>query len=63
MLERYIAAVDVPDERLSALARARAEAVRAVAVSDYGVDPTHLIVAGAAPSGPPGVLLELTAAP
>lgn len=63
MLERYIAAVDVPDERLTALARTRAEAVREVAVSDYGVAPTHLIVSDAAPPGAPGVLLELTAAP
>ncbi len=63
MLARYVAAVDVPDERFAALARARAEAVRAIAVSDYGVAPTHLIVADAAPPGPPGVLLELSAAP
>ncbi len=63
MLERYIAAVDVPDERLAALARARAEAVREIAVSDYGVAATHLLVADAAPPGPPGVLLELTPAP
>lgn len=63
MLERYIAAVGVPDERLDALARARAEAVREIAVSDYGVSPTHLILAAAAPSGAPGVLLELAPAP
>lgn len=63
MLERYIAAVDVPEARLSALARARAEAVREIALSDYGVAATHLVVADAAPPGAPGVLLELTAAP
>jgi hypothetical protein len=63
MLERYIEAVQVPEERLTALARARAEAVREIAVTDYGVPPTHLTVADAAPPGPPGVLLELTPAP
>ncbi|MCL4684906.1 AsmA family protein [Myxococcota bacterium] len=63
MLERYVAAVDVPDERLTALARARAEAVREIATSEYGVAPSHLLVADPAPPGPPAVLLELTPAP
>lgn len=63
MLDRYVAAIEVPDERLTALARARAESVRDIAVSEYGVEPSHLIVAEAAPPGPPGILLELTPAP
>jgi hypothetical protein len=63
MLERYIAAVEVSDERLAALARARAEAVRELATAEYGVAPSHLLVADPAPPGPPAVLLELTPAP
>ncbi len=63
MLERYIAAIDVPDERLTALARARAESVRAIATAEYGAPSTHLLAADPAPPGAPGVLLELTPAP
>lgn len=62
LLGRYLAAVEVPEERLAALARARAEAVEAAAVSEYGVDPERLSVGDPAPPGEPGVLLELAAA-
>jgi hypothetical protein len=61
-LDRYVAAVQVPDERLAALARARSEAVKAAAVSDFGVDPGRLAIGDPAPAGDPGVVLELAAA-
>ena len=53
--------MEVPPERLAALARLRAEAVRDALVAD-GVDATRLAL-GEAGSGNPGVLLELTSAP
>lgn len=61
-LERYVAAVPVPDERLAALARARAEAVREVSIAEFGVPPERLEIGDPAPSGAPGVVLELAAA-
>lgn len=62
LLDRYAAAVHVPDERLAALARARAEAVREVATRDFGVAPERLSIGDPAPPGEPGVVLELAAA-
>jgi len=62
LLGRYVAAVQVSDERLAALARARAEAVRAQAVSEFGIAPGRLAIGDPAPAGDPGVVLELAAA-
>ena len=62
MLQRYVAAVPVPDERLAALANARAEAVREIATRDFGVAPEKLEIGEPAPTGDPGVVLELAAA-
>jgi hypothetical protein len=61
LLGRYVAVVEVPPERLAALARLRAETVRDALVAD-GVDAARLTV-GETGSGDPGVLLELTSAP
>jgi hypothetical protein len=62
LLERYVAAVQVPEERLAALARERAQAVRDAAVADFGVAPERLAIGEPAPSGDPGVVLELATA-
>jgi hypothetical protein len=59
LLARYVAAVTVPPERLAALARARAEALRDALAAQHGVDPARLDVAGPAPDGAPGVVVEL----
>lgn len=61
LLARYLAAVEVPEGRLAALARARAEAVKAFAVSDFGIAADRLSIGDPAPPGDPGVLLELAA--
>jgi len=63
LLDRYVAATPVPDERLAALANARAEAVRRVAVDEHGVDAAHLLIGDPAPPGDPGIVLELASSP
>lgn len=62
LLARYVAAVDVPEERLAELARARAEALREEIVREAGVDGARLLVGAPAAPGDPGVVLELAAA-
>jgi hypothetical protein len=62
LLARYVAAVDVPEERLAELARARAEALREEIAREAGVDGARLLVGTPAPPGDPGVVLELAAA-
>jgi hypothetical protein len=60
-LERWIASVTVPRERLLALARSRAETLLARMVAEHGVATTRLPV-GEPTEGDPAVTLELTAA-
>jgi hypothetical protein len=60
LLERYKAAVEVPDERFAALARARAESVRSAAAA-LGADAERLALGDPAEPGAPGVVLALAA--
>ncbi len=60
-LERWIAGVAVPAERLRALAASRADALRAQLADEHGVAPAQLLP-GAPLEGEPGVTLELGAA-
>jgi hypothetical protein len=60
-LERWIASVTVPRERLLALARSRAETLLARMAAEHGVAATRLPL-GEPGEGEPGVTLELTAA-
>ena len=63
LLARYVAAVEVPPERMRDLARRRAEAARAALAASLGGDAGRLVVGDAAPEGDPAVLVELAAAP
>jgi hypothetical protein len=60
-LERWIASVTVPRERLLSLARSRVETLLARMVAEHGVPATRLPL-GEPTEGEPGVTLELTAA-
>jgi hypothetical protein len=62
-LERWIAAVEVPPDRLAALAGSRAEALRARLVADHGVPESHVSIGPPADAGEPGVVVTLAAAP
>jgi hypothetical protein len=59
LLARYVAAVDVPSQKLAELARLRAEAARDALMTEAGVEATRLDLDEAIESGEPGVLLEL----
>ena len=54
--------MQIPPERLAALARRRAEVVRDALVSAHGIDPHRLEIAEPAEADAPGVLLEFIAA-
>lgn len=60
-LDRWVAAVEVPDERREQLALARAEAVRDVLVSDHRVDRARVRI-GDPTEGAPGVVVGLAPA-
>ncbi|RIL06384.1 MAG: hypothetical protein DCC71_06945 [Proteobacteria bacterium] len=60
LYERYVAAVQVPDERLAALATQRAEHVRERLVAK-GVPAQRVAVAGVASEGEPGVVVGFAA--
>jgi hypothetical protein len=60
-LERYLEAVEVPGERYDALARARAEGVRAALLATERVDAARIELAGGHDPGAPGVVLSFTA--
>src|SRR5262249_18831708 len=63
LLARYVAAQEVPPERLRDLARRRAEAAR-TALASQGADAGRLLlVAEPAPDGDPAVVVALAAAP
>jgi hypothetical protein len=62
LLSRYAASVDIPPERLEALARARAEGVRERLVSGEGVALGRIGVRVDAATGPPRVAAELVPA-
>ncbi len=62
LLERYKAAVQIPPERLAALARRRAEVVRDALASAHGIDARRLELAEPAEADAPGVLVEFIAA-
>jgi hypothetical protein len=61
LLDRYVAAVEVPPERFEALARVRAEHARELAVAEHGLDADRLVLGEPAEPGDPGVVVELTA--
>jgi outer membrane protein OmpA-like peptidoglycan-associated protein len=54
--------VEIPPERMSALARRRAEGVRDALVATHAIDAGRFEIAEAGEAGAPGVLLELIAA-
>jgi hypothetical protein len=58
LLERWIASVEVTDDRREALSRERAEALRQVLVAERGV-PEDRVNAGDPLEGEPGVLIQL----
>lgn len=60
-LDRWIAAVEVPDERREQLALARAEAVRDILASEHGVDRERVQI-GDPTEGAPGVIVGLAPA-
>jgi hypothetical protein len=62
LLERYKAALQIPPERMAALARRRAEAVRDVLGSAHGIDARRLELAEPGGEGAPGVIVEFVAA-
>ena len=62
LLARTAAAVPVPGERIQALARRRAEAVRDALASAHGIDAGRLPVGAAADEGEPAVVIELAVA-
>jgi hypothetical protein len=62
LLARYLEATQVPAERYAGLARARAEALRAVFTSAHAVDAARLQVEVAPAPGAPGVAPELRVA-
>ena len=51
----------MPPEHLSALARARADRLRALLVDERGIEAARVSVAEASAEGEPGVALELAA--
>jgi hypothetical protein len=61
LLERYKTALQIPPERLAALARRRAEVVRD-ALASHGIDARRLEIAEPGEADAPGVLLEFIAA-
>jgi hypothetical protein len=61
LLERYKTALQIPPERLAALARRRAEVVRD-ALASHGIDARRLELAEPGEADAPGVLLEFIAA-
>lgn len=61
LYERTIAAVPVPDERLRALARERADALRALLTTRPGIEASRVTVGEPAADGPPAVLLGFEA--
>jgi hypothetical protein len=61
-LERWVAGVEVPAERLSALARARAEQLRERLVREHSADAARLLVADPL-DGEPAVVIGLTVKP
>jgi hypothetical protein len=62
LLARYAAAVQLPAERLQALARRRGEAARDAIAAAREIDPRRLQVGDAAGEGDPAVVLEFVAA-
>lgn len=62
LLRRYVESVEVPPERLEALARARAERVRELLVAAEGVASGRIAVRAGVGSGPPRVAAELVPA-
>jgi hypothetical protein len=62
LLARYKAAVEIPPERMAALARRRAEGVRDALVSTHAIDARRLEIAEPGEAGSPGVLVEFIAA-
>jgi hypothetical protein len=61
LLASTVAAVEVPGERLQALARERASGVQAQLVAEHGVDAARVQVTEPASEGEPGVAIELVA--
>lgn len=61
LLARYAAAVQLPAERLQALARRRGEAARDAIAAAREIDPRRLQVGDAAGEGDPAVVLEFVA--
>jgi hypothetical protein len=61
LLARYRAAVEVPPERFTALARERAEAVAARLVGELGLAPEHVRIAEETETASPGVRLGFEA--
>ncbi len=62
LLERYVAAVEVPSSRFEALAEERAEAARRALIEESGVDAARVIPAPPRGDGEPGVRIELRTA-
>jgi len=60
---RYLEATDVPPERYAALARRRAEAIRASFVAGRGLDAARFAPAASAELGPAEVIVALRVAP
>jgi len=58
LLGRYVAAEQVPPDRMTALARRRAEAVRGALVSQKGVEAARIEVGAAPEAGDPAVVVE-----
>jgi len=61
LLARTVAAVEVPAERLQALARERAAGVQAQLVGEHALDAARVELAEPAAEGEPGVTIELVA--
>ncbi|HET6304778.1 MAG TPA: DUF748 domain-containing protein, partial [Myxococcota bacterium] len=62
LLARYKAAVQIPPQRMAALARRRAELVRDSLASAHGIDARRLEIAEPSEADAPGVLVEFIAA-
>ncbi len=62
LLARYVAAVEVPPQRLADLARRRAEVVREALLTAHRIDAQRLVLAETSEEGAPAVLLEFIAA-
>jgi len=63
LLARYVAALQVPAERMRELARRRAEAARTALAAALGGDASRLVVGDPAPDGDPATVVELVPAP